>query len=282
MSHVFSCLLLSQAHYSASTSQLRGFVKSVYQFDSRSCAERQTAGYICNGCDSLGLCINRNGVWEFIPLDKCNTAEGFACDAVLGVCSNSTGSCKPDLGRFPCTSAGVFPDPYDCQAYHVCFMSGPSLIAMDIECPAKTAFNPQSGDCSLEVTPEFCNVYPFTCERPGDMGPWRMNANIFYICVATDPPLERVVFPQLYRCPPLQIFDGAQCVADGGSTSTTTATTTSGGGEEFQCPGPGLYPDGNSCRHYYYCDANLQGQRVQCPEGTRFDRNASACVFGNC
>lgn len=289
MKVIFFALLVLGVNYTKahSSSSLQGFVRSIHRFDSGSCAERQSAGYICVGCDLLGLCINRNGNWETIIVDTCDTLNGHVCNAVVGACTNVTGPCNPNLGAFICTSPGIFPDPFDCQVYHVCFHSGNNLISMDLECSDKTAFNPQTGDCSLEATPEFCNVYAWTCERPGDMGPWRMNANIFYICIAADSPSGRVLFPQLYRCPALQIFDGEQCVSVDGTTATTgttavTTTSTTSSGGEFRCPGPGLYQDTGSCRHYYYCDTSLQAQRVQCPEGSRFDPGASACVLGDC
>lgn len=244
------------------------------QFNVDSCAQRGTMGFICLDCECLGLCLQRNGIWEVIPIETCDVAKGIFCNTLLGTCSNQTGSCNPNLGRFICTSPGIYPDPYDCQAYHVCYLNGNNLIAADLECNAGTAFNPATGDCSLLATPEFCNEYPYKCENAGDTGAWRMNPQIFYVCIVTNAGGQRVLSPTLYRCPPMQHYDGRMCVPDG-----VISTPPSVG---FKCPGTGLYADNSSCQHYFYCDLSLQPQRLRCPDGTRFDVRLAACVLGSC
>lgn len=137
----------------------------------RQCEDQPLNGFICIGCDVLAVCIKRNDKWETIPVELCDTTDGYQCNAIEGACSNKTGPCNPiNNGAFTCTAVGTFPDPYDCQLYHVCYMNGNNIISAEINCNSGMAFNPLTGDCSLSLNANVCQVYGFTCKKPGDTG----------------------------------------------------------------------------------------------------------------
>lgn len=244
-----------------------------------SCEERQSPGYICESCDRLSICLKRSNGWETLLVEACDTDNGFYCNALEESCSNATGACNPALLAFRCTSAGIFPDPFDCQAYHVCYKVGNNFVSGDLHCGTGAAFHPGTGDCSLKIEDKICTDFRYECTRAGDAAAWPMNSNIFYICVIEiDDKGIRHLYPNLYRCPPNEVFDGSKCVNDdGGASSSSTTPSTS-----FRCPSPGLFPDVDNCTKYFYCNYDLSFVHHTCPLGTFFSTTSSACVIGNC
>lgn len=246
------------------------------------CNNRPINGFICMGCDLLGVCIKRNNKWEAIPVEVCATNDGYQCNEFEGACSNKTGPCNPiNKGAFTCTSVGIFPDPYDCQLYHTCYMNGNLIISADIKCNIGMAFNPLSGDCSLNLNANVCQEYGFTCEKAGNIGPWLHNPNFFYVC-KRDVEDEKVIYPELYKCDPNETFIKDECVPKDVSTQIPSTTHTVPNVDGFTCTKPGIYVDTTSCLHYIYCDAYLQAYRYLCPESTHFSQVYLSCSAGSC
>uniref|UniRef100_A0A336MXQ5 CSON007908 protein n=1 Tax=Culicoides sonorensis TaxID=179676 RepID=A0A336MXQ5_CULSO len=263
----------------------------------RQCEDGPPNGFVCIGCEALAVCIKRNDRWETIPVEVCDKNNGFVCNVIEGACSNKTGPCNPiNNGTFSCTSVGIFPDPYDCQLYHICLVNNNNIVSSPVECRDGSAFNPITGDCSLNINSDVCLDYGFTCTKPGDMGPWKFNPNIFYVCKADDDGSERVIYPELYKCDPNEVFVEDKCVSKDVTTTEATTEMTSDWTSEttseqtstitpppsIVCTRPGVYPDPQSCLHYYYCNSQLQSERFKCPEGTFFDRLYLACLIGSC
>lgn len=261
--------------------------------ETNTCEGRQTPGTICESCDLLSTCVKHSNGWVNIPVETCDTQNGFFCNAQAGGCSNATGPCHPFSfeGNFPCTSHGIFPDPYDCQKYHMCYFVGPTLVSASVDCGSDKAFNPATGQCSLTIKHSVCHEKQFKCLNAGDAHAWPMSANIFYICKATSNQDERVLYPTLYRCDDGEIFDGYFCRAantneQSSSTSrpsTGVTNSTSVPGKPRVCSEVGLFADTEDCRKYYYCSA-IRGslKRMECPTGTFFNEAISSCSFGSC
>lgn len=278
--------------------------------ETSTCEGRQTPGPICESCDLLSTCVKHSNGWVNIPVETCDTQNGYYCNARLGSCSNATGPCHPFSfeGNFPCTSHGIFPDPYDCQKYHMCYFVGPTLVSASVDCGNDKAFNPATGQCSLTINHPVCHEKQFKCLNAGDAHPWPMSPNVFYICKATSNQDERVLYPTLYRCDDGEIFDGYFCrpakpneqfpsgnsplnpivpstmapppSSNGGDVVTTVAPSP---GVPRVCTEAGLFADTEDCRKYYYCSAisgNLK--KIECPAGTYFNEATSSCAFGSC
>lgn len=163
------------------------------------------------------------------------------------------------------------PDPHNCQGYHLCFPSGPTMIAVNIQCGGNYAFNPITNDCSLDTMNPICSGNQFTCNNVGDMGAWPLNPNIYYMCMAANGP-TRILFPTLFRCPIGQIFMAGQCAIPNGN----------GNGNLFNCNKAGLFPDPYDCHAYFHCDGLLRSQRIVCPIGTYFNVITLGCIRGVC
>lgn len=212
-------------------------------------------------------------MWEAIPLEICDETVGMYCHQGEGKCSTTLGVCNPLEGNFVCSSEGVFPDPHNCQAFHMCHMRGNTFVAANVLCTGNSAFDPATGSCSINIAHEICNNVQFNCQRVGQMAPWPTNANIFYICMATSVNGNRVLFPNLFRCPNGQYFD---------NDKQACGTNGNGGGSSFNCPSPGLFKDPSNCNFYFFCNGNLSAQRIQCPTGTFFDTVNMGCMRGTC
>lgn len=91
--------------------------------------------------------------------------------------------------------------------------------------------------------------------------------------------VQRVLFPQLFRCPVGYIFSNEDCVLGSGNVFPPSDGTQGG---NFMCQRPGLFFDQSNCRAYFFCDGNLRSQRIMCPTGTYFNRMISGCVRGTC
>ncbi|XP_039433649.1 uncharacterized protein LOC120416053 [Culex pipiens pallens] len=233
--------------------------------------ECTTEGIICSDSSTVSYCILNGGQWREIPFDSCNTEEGFFCNKQDGGCSQRIGPCHPENqeGVFVCSSEGVFPNPFDCRTYHMCYVNAGNMVSIQIQCQ-NSAFSPTTNQCSLSLDHEVCLEPQWSCERAGDIGGWPGTDNLYYICVNT----AGVLSPRLFRCDPNHVFEEGRCVE--GSSDTTNSP----GG--FQCQSPGLSRDPSDCTRYFYCDMNLDSQHLQCPVGTIFDVASVSCVRGTC
>lgn len=181
--------------------------------------------------------------------------------------------------NFVCSSVGIFPDPYDCQKYHFCQQSGNSLGAINVECGGDSAYNPQSGQCSLHLDHDVCHYDQYRCDHVGQQAAWPGNDNIFYICKSETSGNSSHLYPALYRCAADEVFNGTYCVRSLSSVNTITPPT---GNPLYDCPGFGLYPVVEDCHSYYFCNNDLFPTIYRCAEGTYYNHQVHGCTRGNC
>lgn len=276
-------MLLQTGIATASSTHRSARLLSFTSRETNTCSDRSISGLICQSCELVASCLIINGQWQTVPVELCDTNNGFYCNLARKGCSNETGPCLPSgfEGNFACTSQGVFPDPYDCQRYHMCYNAKSTIVSANIECGTDRAFSATTGDCSKSINDTVCTRPQYTCLSSGDSGHWPGNRNIFYICKAGTYQDQRILYPTLYRCAPGEVFNGRDCVEVGsiaqplidGSFSLTPA---------FTCTSSGLYPDPANCRSYFYCDVLLRMKRLSCPKGTHFEDARKSCFRGEC
>ncbi len=266
---------------------------TIYSFTSRetsTCEDRQSSGLICQSCDLIATCVKVNNIWMTVPVERCDMDEGFYCNLNAQGCSNATGPCHPIgfEGNFACTSEGVYPDPYDCQKYHMCYKAGSTLVSANIDCGADKAFSAATGDCSLYINSTTCINRQYDCTNAGDSKSWPGNLNIFYICKARIDNSQRILYPTLYRCASGEVFNGRNCVQRSEYTgqidngSNNNGSSGDNGHLPFVCSKPGLFPVPNNCQSYYFCNAFLRLKMYNCPFNTHFEASAKACLRGAC
>lgn len=211
------------------------------------------------------------GIWNSYPIKTCEISKGFFCNLNEGDCSNSTSICSDVAQTFTCTSEGLFPDPFDCQRYHMCVLFNEVFALESRTCPGVTAYSAASSDCSANILDRICSDAQFSCESIGDTGAWPGNSNIFYICVHTNGQYH----PQLHRCTPGYFFQNGTCVL-------STATTTTVDDITFNCEKFGLFPHETNCMQYFYCNANFEATLNTCAVGSYFNNVTNSCVVGTC
>ncbi|XP_053686473.1 uncharacterized protein LOC128736013 [Sabethes cyaneus] len=245
---------------------------SVTEFQTQTCTG---AGFICMSCRTAAQCLFLDGEWRPQPFEECNEDEGFHCNVLERGCSQNVGSCNPagQEGNFVCSTEGLFPDPFDCQRYHLCYRNQQNMVAINMACDS-TAFSAATGDCSLPRNASICTTLQWNCSRAGEMNSWPENNNIYYLCIADS--RSGVLYPQLYRCSGNQIFNDGQCV------ERQAVPLPPDGDNSYRCEAAGLYPDPANCHFYFFCDNNLNSQHLQCPEGTIFQASTKSCVIGTC
>ncbi|ALC43168.1 CG13806, partial [Drosophila busckii] len=262
--------------------------------ETHSCEGRKTAGPICESCDLLSTCLQHSNGWVNIPVESCDTAKGYYCNARLGTCSNATGPCHPfavDV-NFQCTSQGTFPDPYDCHKYHMCYFFETTLVAATVSCGNDKAFNARTGQCSLTVQSSVCTQPQYQCPHAGFVSAWPSNPNIFYVCKSTvnlNLNDSVIIYPSLHRCNDGEVFDNFGCRADSNVPMETTLRPSEDPNDDgytvvpMRCEHVGLMADPQSCYKYYYCSGVNGGLRhMDCPVGTYYKSDVASCVLGTC
>ncbi|XP_050093883.1 uncharacterized protein LOC126576620, partial [Anopheles aquasalis] len=252
-------------------------VLSVTKFQTSSCSDRQAPGLICPNCNTAAVCVKVGSNWETVLVEACNSDEGLFCNEFEGGCSTSVGSCNPlgQDGTFECNTPGVFPDPFNCRLYHMCFQNGNNPVTISMDCGG-AVFSPATGDCSLPLNDTICRTPQFNCTFTGQMNSWPGNNNIYYICATETNNGNRVLRPRLYRCPANEMFQDGRCIQRDWSNLPPGAII------PYECERVGLFPDHTHCRYYYACNADLVAERLQCPDGAFFNPSILACVLGSC
>ncbi|KAL7732605.1 hypothetical protein ACLKA6_013539 [Drosophila palustris] len=291
------CLLLLNAFTLRETARVT--TRIVQPRETSSCEGRQTPGAICESCELLATCVQHSNGWVNIPVESCDVANGYYCNIRLGACSNATGPCHPFgiEGNFQCTSQGIFPDPYDCQKYHMCYFLDIVLVAAAVDCGNDKAFDARTGQCSMTLESSVCTQPQYQCPHVGYVAAWPTNPNIFYVCKSTvnqNAEDTVVTYPSLHRCNDGEIFADFVCRPGNNNNKIPWSQLRPRPPQvdpndngftvmPLRCEHVGLTPDPNNCRKYYFCSAkNGQLRHEECPQGTYFDRRQSACVRGSC
>lgn len=250
------------------------------QDETNLCQERKVTGFVCHAnCKTVAWCMNTGDKWDTIITETCGEDE--FCNQLTGTCSKEISSCNnnSDDVNFACKTEGLFPDPFNCHKYYLCYkpQGNRQVVAVKLNCPNGYAFNVHTSDCSLTDDDIVCSQQ-FECARAGEMHAWPMNDNIFYICVKQ----ENGLYPSLARCEKGYVFKHTACVKDDGSeirpgepvmTSTTLRPDV--------CLKSMRYPDDRDCHRYYYCAGpGEKALHYQCPIGSYYKINN--CVLGNC
>ncbi|XP_049828112.1 uncharacterized protein LOC126267187 [Schistocerca gregaria] len=165
------------------------------------------AKVICStDCKQVMVCLgNTTGGYTPSVVATCPTTGSTRCSAEQAACvAQEDSECHPPVAasRFPCNSVGSFPDPYDCQTYHICTAAGG--VSQTATCSGTTAYNPLRADCSLSTSYLVCTRGPIKpCSQLGQVGVVPENQAIYYICTQNGDE----IFPEMYRCTGNEIFD---------------------------------------------------------------------------
>lgn len=175
----------------------------------------------------------------------------------------------------------------------MCYFVGATLVAAAVDCGNDKAFDARTGQCSMTLQSSVCTLPQYHCPKVGYVAAWPSNPNIFYVCKSTvNQNLNDtvVIYPSLHRCNDGEIF--ADFVCRPGNNLPVVPTTqpeiVDPNDDGFTvlpiaCEHVGLIADMNDCHKYYYCSAvNGEMRHLECPSGTFYRPEQSACVLGTC
>ncbi|EAU77177.1 uncharacterized protein LOC120902773 [Anopheles arabiensis] len=215
--------------------------------------------YICDSCTSRRPCF---GTQEIETTFTCGTGlfciEGTASDRCgptpSDVCVTSTES-RP----FTCSASGLFPDPNNCQNYHVCLAASESSTVYT--CPPGYVFNIVTTSCIRQISAANCVTVSCPVAVPSYV--LYGTSRVYYVvCDGVNLPTE------VLRCP-------------NGALFTFFSSSTRFGECVYTCSGQGNYPNSNNPSSYYQCyisNGRLVYNELDCPSGTIFNQTLRYCT----
>lgn len=175
------------------------------------------SGYLCENCTHVSYCIQIPGsIWLKEPLSECSSSE--PCLSSTGNCSTkSNPSCpiKIEGYEFVCYQIGIFPDPYDCAAYHMCIPSNlsdsespVSNTSIKFTCDSGFGYDASTHKCSINLTNNKCVPVSPSCKQIGQAGGFKQNPSLYYVCLTQTVSDKKVLIPAIFECPNDQQYDG--------------------------------------------------------------------------
>lgn len=177
-------------------------------------------GIMCKSCDTLVMCTGIEGEYEETVLQTCDTKEKEYC--LINKCSKDPNPlCSTTVqGSFQCTATGMFPDPYNCNIYHICAKKTEEVKGSPIydnadyyyaamKCDDGYGYDPVSTYCKNPLKNKLCpDKLPVpVCKELGQSGALT-NPSIYYICISGS---SGTYVPELHLCPHGKKFIGGKC-----------------------------------------------------------------------
>ncbi|XP_053659194.1 uncharacterized protein LOC128708258 [Anopheles marshallii] len=215
--------------------------------------------YICDSCTSRRPCF---GTQEIEATFTCGTGlfciEGTATDRCSPTpseaCITSSAS-----SSFTCTATGVFPDPNNCNYYHVCLAISESSSVY--RCPPGYVFDVVTSSCIRQLSA--ANCVTVTCPVGAPRYVLYGTSRVYYaVCNGASLPT------QVLRCP-------------NGALFTFFTSSTIFGECVYTCSGQGNYANSNNPGSYFQCyisNGRLVYNELDCPSGTIFNQTLRYCT----
>lgn len=245
------------------------------------------SGQVCKNCQEVYYCISLpGGKWISEPMYECSPKT--PCLASIGNCSSLANSeCEAAASgyNFKCYQTGIFPDPYDCTAYHMCTPQNPTGIGeTKLKCDPGFAYNSLTAKCSIPIINGNCSTISPPCNTLGETGPDPQNPSLYYVCLTVRDPVATTstTLPAIFSCPNDQVFDGVSACKN--STTTITEPTLDYGlTADGNCKTLGYFPVMNDCIGFNNCYiVNYPPQRRNCVYKMYFDPKKQLCVDFKC
>ncbi|XP_077289569.1 uncharacterized protein LOC143913564 [Arctopsyche grandis] len=239
----------------------------------------KTVGFICDECKASYYCVpSSSGNFTLEMIEDCEDA-GTTCLENTGKCTSQTNlKCNSSVTEyeFSCHQVGLFPDPFECQKYHLCTETTEKSVVpkpQTYECPQGYAYNPLTTMCSKKIVNATTDCKPLIvpCDGPGQSGGVQSHPNMYYLCLPSE---NKLYYPQLYLCPNGWEYFNDNCFDPYPPTGLD---------QNGKCIATGLFFNPADCKRYFQCPS-VGGSPVsyQCTVGTKFDFKQKRCVEFTC
>lgn len=159
----------------------------------------------------------------------------------------------------PCTAAGYFPHPTDCQKFRLCADKDGEYV--EYECPPRYVYDAVAEQCRYKWWPFDCKQVSCSAEEQDASKPFPGSSVLYAKC---DNGL-----PIMFRCEDTENFvynnDQKKCVR--------------------KCRSSGRLSDPDDCAAYYECSRRLLTLSIRhwkCVVGYSFSEEQQKCVRGGC
>ena len=209
----------------------------------------------CYNCSAAPICVPLpNHVNYSLGPYTCADVDEKKPYCNNGVCSNLPGDrCPPeDQDTFTCTGGGLFPDPNDCQKFHIC---GNGTV-VSYTCSSNYVYSHAKEGCARRNVTTDCAVMKCRNTTVLEYVVYPKDANVYGICVRGE--------PTLFKCSDEDEFD----------TKTLKC--------KFVCKQEGLFPAPNKAKYYeciYVAKNKYDLVEWDCPAGTHFSPTREACII---
>lgn len=181
----------------------------LYEDDLRNCTEE---GLMCKSCKQVALCISDGeGGFKQVDTETCDSEKQQTCKNAKCT-TEANPSCVEEISiAFPCTSKGVFPDPYNCKKYYICCVEGNTRDVNN--CDKDHAYDPVTTYCKTPLKNQTCTELSVPkCTKPGQLDALVKNKSIYYICqMKTTEAGQSILYPVQYLCPNGKSFVNNRC-----------------------------------------------------------------------
>lgn len=197
-------------------------------------------GPYCESCTSLVICIYDEDNENYTKTGGGSCPSSYNClnrktanGITTGQCLNETDPICDHVDQvpFPCTSAGIFPDPFYFNKYVMCVSISSSLQPYSATCPSGYGFDVKSDLCSCKLNVDgLCgeDLFPIpVCQTVGEAYAVKGKPAMYYICETKTISSKAVLYPVLYVCEGGETYSNYECSEPNSGESTTTETTSS-------------------------------------------------------
>lgn len=209
----------------------------------------------CFDCFTTGFC-DGNGKAISMP---CPAATPYCKDRYCSAERDPTWSlCDDQLleQQLSCTAEGYFPEPSDCQQYHLCPdpTLKPTQLRTTFHCPANYVYDSINFKCKRKRQTSDCVT--LTCTKANTFITYPGNENYYGFCKSSGGTL-----PVMFKCPAGQYFNPTKL------------------GCEYRCTGQGYFA-GPKCNQSYLCyksGTQLVARLDTCPSGYLWNDRFTTC-----
>ncbi|XP_017122148.1 chitin-binding domain protein cbd-1 [Drosophila elegans] len=266
-------------------------------------------------CSEFSVCVNQQSEvyhcpWEMLfnpDLEICDFKDNVWCYGdrttqnpleTTAITAESFTKCEGQkLGTF-------FPDTQNCQQYYYCWGNDSYIV---LPCPVDNWFNPYTGNCGPDISPEACQAFvatttpviitsPSTTVAPstteanaknpcvdqelGASFPLQSDCKSYLLCLGNGQsakaqcPTNAWFDPQSGDCGPN--VSPTACIET--TTSTTTIATTQGSSDPCADQELGVsYPLVTNCQQYILCMGNGESKVANCIYNAWYDPQTGIC-----
>nr|AGM32769.1 chitin binding peritrophin-A domain containing protein [Coptotermes formosanus] len=220
------------------------------------CSNSTDGNHTCFNCTVAPYCIAVPNGYINAGIVSCadlDASKPYCADGVCG--ATPAAGCEPNVSTsaFTCTSEGYFPDPDDCQKFHLCV----GTEAADYSCSSNYVYSHAKNACIRRAASSDCAVIKCTYKTVVEYVVYPKDSSVYGLCIRGNPTV-------VFKCREGEQFDTKESKCN------------------FVCKQEGLFPVPDDPRKYRECiyvsSNKFELVERTCPAKSVFDSSKGRCV----